>query len=129
MRESVDTIKSMSNEQTQTPNEKDKTMNSETTTVNGTMTTTVKVLEETLSGENTVTRMDILEALPMLQKSIFTPEQCDKSFFCDERNDVIITAVKVLTETLSGANTVSRMEIAEALNNLDDKRREALLYA
>ena len=105
-------------------------MNNETNnTKHQTITTTVKVLEETLSGANTVTRIEILKAILMLQESVLTPQVCNESFCCDERNDAIITAVKVLTETLSGENTVHRFEIEMALDNLDCNRRDALLYA
>ena len=72
----------------------------------------IKVLEETLSGANTVTRFYIIESLLELEKHIDqTTSLCWHDFD-------LTTTIKVMRETINAENTVPIFEIVEALEQL-----------
>lgn len=72
----------------------------------------IKVLEETLSGENTVDCLDIIESFLELEKHI---DKTTSLGWCDFD---LTTTIKVMRETVSGENTVTIFEIREALEQL-----------
>lgn len=72
----------------------------------------IKVLEETLSGENTVTCLDIIESYLELEKHI------DKTTSLGWHDFDLTTTIKVMRETIDAKNTVTIFEIVEALEQL-----------
>ena len=85
----------------------------------------IKVLEETLTFkydiEYGIPCGLVGEAIEIFKKNVLTQEQLDNSFYCDERNDAVKTALKALCESHLPPNlrTVPRFEVLEALNSLD----------